>query len=154
MVAVRGYYTIFFLHVSATPTCLTAFIPRARFLVPPRRAAPSYRFSRSRAVARGTSRLESYLLLGMSVSLPTSVSFVRGHFLFLTGGTGKIRKNISVEDPRARPQRFVGVKEKGSICFRNVISEKCKVEIHLHSLCTEHKLHGYISTFILNFTEL
>jgi len=97
----RGYYTIFFLVVLATPTCFTAFIPCARFLVPPWRAAPSYRFSRSRAVAKGTSRLESYLLLGMSVSLPTSVSFVRGHFLFLTGGTSKIRKNISVEDLHA-----------------------------------------------------
>jgi len=36
----------------------------------------------------------------MSVSLPSSVSFVRGHFLFLTGGIGKIRKNISVKDLR------------------------------------------------------
>lgn len=66
--------TIFFLLVLATPSCLTAFTPRVRFLAPPWRAVSSYRFSHSRAVARETSRLESYLLLGVSVSLPTSVS--------------------------------------------------------------------------------
>lgn len=129
--------------VLATPTCLTAFIPR--FLVPPRRAASSYRFSRSRAAARGTSRLESYLLLGMSVSLRTSVSFVRGHFLSLAGGAGKIRKNISVEDLRTNRNRLSEWRKREVFVSETMISEKCKVEIHLHSLCTGHKLDDYVS---------
>lgn len=89
--------------VLASATCLTAFIPRARFLAPPRRAASSYRFSRSRATARGTSRLESYLLPGVSVSLRTSVSFVRGHFLSLAGGAAvRYAKTFQRRKPPAR----------------------------------------------------
>lgn len=66
--------TIFFLLVLVVPACLTRFYPpRVHFLAPSWRAVSSYRFSHPRAVARETSRLESYLLLGVSVSLPTSV---------------------------------------------------------------------------------
>jgi len=95
----------------------------------------------------GTSRLESYLLLGTSVSLPTSVSFIRGHFLFLTGDTGKVRKNISV-DLRANRHGLLEEKREYFQNARRVISEKCKMEIPLHFLCTEHKLYDCLSTLL------
>lgn len=69
----------------------------------------------------------------VGIVTPTSISFARGQFLFLTGGKVK-QKHFAVEEPLARePQRFVGAKETGKYLFRDVISEKCKVEIHRFS---------------------
>lgn len=144
--AVRGCYTIFFLLVLTTPTCLTAFIPCARFLV--RRGVPC--------------RVTVFLVLALwreELLDLNHIFFSACRYRYRLASRSFAATSCSSQEVlvryaktfqwkiSARTATVCWSKGKGKYLFQNVISKKCKIEIHLHILYL-HKLCNYIFTLL------